>query len=347
MMDRVATMAKQNDGPSFFPGAHRVAVVIASLGTEVGARILGHFAPHEVEAIIREVKDLNTVPIEEVKSLLTRFRDEAVAQSYAVAGGFERARDLLKKSHGGDADKILEQIMAATVEVPFQFLRSRRPDQVLSYLAGEHAQVVALVLSHLPLALAARVLEGLESETRAEVAGRFAKLENADPDVVAEVEQALARRVGYGGQVETGQAKGGVKPLAEMLNNVGPDTEKGLLADLEQIDPTLAAEVRDLMFVFDDLVHMDDRSMQEILRVVDSRTVALSLKDSNGKVREKIEKNLSQRAAEDITEITGGLGPVRRTDLQAAQQEMVRIARRLEEEGKVTLVRGDTGDFVA
>jgi flagellar motor switch protein FliG len=216
----------------------------------------------------------------------------------------------------------------------------------LSYLAGEHPQVIALVLSHLPLALAARVIEGLDAETRGEVAGRFAKLESADPGVVAEVEQALARRVGLGGPVETSQAKGGVKPLAELLNNVAPDTEKGVLAELEEIDPTLAAEVRDLMFVFDDLVHMDDRSMQEILRVVDSRTVALALKDAGGGVREKIEKNLSQRAAEDITEIMTSLGPVRRTDIDAAKQEMVRTARRLEEEGKVMLVRGDSGDFV-
>jgi flagellar motor switch protein FliG len=293
------------------------------------------------------VKDLNAVPIDEVKSLLTRFRDEAVAQSFAVAGGFERARELLKKSHGNDAEQILEQIMAATAQVPFQFLRTRRPEQVLSYLSGEHPQVIALVLSHLPLALAARVVEGLDAETRAAVAGRFAKLETADPEIVAEVEQALARRVGLGGSVENTQAKGGVKPLAELLNNVGRETEKGVLAELEAIDPSLAAEVRDLMFVFEDLAAMDDRAMQEILRVVDSRTVAVSLKDASAEMKEKIEKNLSQRAAEDITEIATSLGPVRRSDVDAARLEMVKAARKLEEEGKVMLVRGDNGDFVA
>lgn len=345
-MERQTAMAAKLADPSLV-GARKVAVVIASLGTEAGARVLGHFAPQEVMAIIREVKDLQNVPPDEVRTLLTRLREEAQAQSFAVNGGFDRARDLLRKSHGADADQILETIMAAAAQAPFQFLRSHRPDQVIQYLSSEHPQVIALVLSHLPLSLAARVMEGLDSVTRADVAARFATLENADPDVVAEVEQVLARRVGWGGTNEQSKALGGVKPLAQMLNNVARETEKAVLEALERLNPALAAEVRELMFVFEDLASMDDRSMQEILRAADARTIALALRDAPPAMKDKIEKNLSQRAAEAIDELTEGLGQVRRSEVEQAQQEVVRVARRLEEAGQIVLVRGETGgDFV-
>jgi flagellar motor switch protein FliG len=348
LMDRTGAAAARFADPSLV-GARKVAVVIASLGTEAGARVLAQFAPQEVMAIIREVKDLQSVPQDEVRTLLGRLREEAEAQTIAVSGGFDRARDLLRKSHGAEADQILETIMAATVQAPFQFLRSHRPDQVIQYLSSEHPQVIALVLSHLPLSLAARVMEGLDAATRADVAARFATLENADPDVVAELEQVLARRVGWGGTAETAKALGGVKPLAQMLNSVARETEKAVIEALEKVNPTLASEVRELMFVFEDLVSMDDRSMQEILRAADARTIALALRDAPGGMKEKIEKNLSQRAAEAIDELTEGIGQVRRTEVEQAQQEVVRVARRLEEAGQIVLVRGESGgggDFV-
>jgi flagellar motor switch protein FliG len=347
LMERPGGAAARLTDPSLV-GARKVAVVIASLGTEAGARVLGQFSPQEVMAIIREIKDLQNVPQDEARDLLGRLRQEAQAQAFAVSGGFDRARDLLRKSHGADADQILETIMAASAQAPFQFLRSHRPDQVIQYLSSEHPQVIALVLSHLPLTLAARVMEGLDAATRADVATRFATLENADPDVVAELEQVLARRVGWGGTSEQAKVLGGVKPLAQMLNSVARETEKAVIEALERNNPALAAEVRELMFVFEDLVHMDDRSMQEILRAADARTIALALRDAPGGMKEKIEKNLSQRAAEAIQELTEGLGQVRRTEVQEAQQEVVRVARRLEEAGQIVLVRGESGggDFV-
>lgn len=323
-------------------GARDAAIVISALGTDAGAAILNELAPHEVETIVREIKDLPRVPIDEVTLLLSQLRDQVEAQSFAVSGGFDRARDLLRRSHGQDADSILERIMAASVAAPFQFLRARRPEHVLSALSGEHPQIIALVLSYLPLGLSARVMEGLDVADRAAVAERFARLETADSDVVAEVEAALAARVGSGAVVESGSAKGGVKPLAQLLNSVSRDTERGVLAELEMKDPGLAAEVRDLMFVFEDLVHLDDRGLQEVLRDAGSKTVALALKDAPNNVKTKIERNLSQRAAEDIAEISAGLGPVRRADVEAAQSELVRSARRLEEEGRLVIMRGDT-----
>lgn len=334
-----------------FPGARRVAIVVASLGTEFGAKVLSHFSVPEVEAIVREVKDMPRIPLSEVKDIVGRLRDEAAAQSFAIAGGVDKARELLRRSHGANADAILEQIMAASSSVPFQFLRGRRTDQIVTYLLPEHPQVIALVLAHLPVGTSAQVIEGLPAELRADVASRYAKMDSSDPEVVAEVELALLRRVGAGSSNEPTQSRGGVKPLAMLLNNVARDTEKVVLNELERTDPALAAAVRDLMFVFEDITGLDDRSLQEVLRLADTRTIALSLKDAALPVREKIERNLSKRAAEDVTEYAATLGMVRRTDVEAAQQEVVRGARKLEEDGKIVLVRsgggGGGGDFIS
>ncbi len=264
-----------------FPGARQVAVVIAALGNELGSKVLAHFSAPEVEAIIREVKDMDGVPAGEVSGLMERLRDEAVAHSYAINGGIERARDLLRRSHGEEADQILDQILAASNSIPFQFLRSRRPDQIVSYLSAEHPQVIALVLAHLPLAMAGLVIEGLPVELRSDVAERYAKLESIDPMLVSEVEAALLRRVGSKTTAtETTTTKGGVKPLAQMLNSVGRDTEKSVLGDLERADPDLAGAIRDLMFVFEDIGSIDERGLQELLRQADTKTIALSLKDT-------------------------------------------------------------------
>lgn len=339
-----AARAANYDFDSPFPGARQVAVVIAALGNELGSQILQHFSGPEVEAIIREVKDMEGIPVGEVSELMGKLRDEAVAQTYAVAGGLDRARELLRRSHGSDADAILEQIMAASASVPFQFLRQRRPDQIVSYLQAEHPQVIAVVLAHLPLTLAAQVIEGLPIELRADVAERYAKLEAIDPMLVHEVETALKRRVGEKGTVsENNATKGGVKPLAQLLNSVGRDTERGVLGDLERADPDLATAIRDLMFVFEDIGSIDDRGLQEMLRMADTKTIALSLKDTTPALKDKIERNLSKRAAEDVGEFMSSLGMVRRADVEAAQQEIVRIARKLEEEGKLVLARGGDG----
>lgn len=328
-------------------GTRAAAIVISAIGGDAGAALLANLGVPEVEALIREIKDMPLTPADEVVTVLERLRDQVLAQSYAISGGFDRARELLRRSHGTDADQILERIMAQSVAAPFQFLRARRPEQVLNALSGEQPQVIALVLSHLPLGLSGRVLEGLDPSVQAAVAERFAQLETADPDVVADVEEALAARLGSASGVDSGTAKGGVKPLAQLLNSVTRETERGVLDDLEKRSPQLASEIRDLMFVFEDLIHLDDRGLQEVLREAGSKAVALALKDSPAAVRAKIEKNLSQRAADDIKEITSGLGPVRRSDVEAAQSELVRHAKRLEEEGRIVIMRGDSGDVIS
>lgn len=330
-----------------FPGVRTVAIVVAALGAEAGGTILSLFSESEVEAIVREVKDMPSVPAAEVHKVISRLRDEAVAQSYAVAGGLDKARQLLRRSHGADADAILDQILAATAALPFEFLRGRPPEQIVNFLTSEHPQVIALVVAHLPTSTAAKVIEGLPADLRALVAARYANLEAIDNEVLAEIERSMLKRVGAR-TLKAEAAHGGVKPLAQLLNNVNSDTEKAVLGDLERIEPALALAVRDLMFVFEDIIHIDDRGLQEVLRAADARTIAVALRDAAAPLRDKIERNLSQRAGEDVKESASSLGMVRRSDVAAAQRQIIEGARKLEEEGRIVLVRGGAsgGDFV-
>ena len=334
-----------------FPGARTVAIIVATLGAEAGGTVLSMFSESEVEAIVREVKDMPNVPVAEVRELMGRLRDEAAARTPVVAGGVDKARQLLRRSHGAAGDSILNQVIASSAALPFEFLRGRRPEDVATHLTEEHPQVIALVLAHLPTPLAGKILEGLPADLRAQVVLRFANLEAVDAEVLAEVEKSLQRRIGVGA-AKVGTAQGGVKPLAQLLNNVGREAEQGMLGALEQADPGLANAVRDLMFVFEDITQLDDRGLQEVLRIADAKMIALALKDANGSVRDKIERNLSQRAAEDVREYASTLGMVRRSDVAAAQREIVNGARKLEQEGRIVLMRGggggegDGGEFI-
>ena len=326
-----------------------MAIIVATLGAEAGGTVLSMFSESEVEAIVREVKDMPSVPLSEVRELMSRLRDEAAAKAPVVAGGVDKARQLLRRSHGAAGESILNQVMASSAGQPFDFLKRRRADEIVNYLSSEHPQVIALVVAHLPTTLAGKVVEGLPDELRPLVALRYANLESIDPDVLADIELSLQRRIGTGA-AKVSAVQGGLKPLAQLLNNVDRTTEQEMLGALEQADPNLASAVRDLMFVFEDITQLDDRGLQEVLRIADAKMIALALKDANGSVRDKIERNLSQRAAEDVREYSSTLGTVRRADVAAAQREIVSGARKLEEEGRIVLVRsgadGDGGDFI-
>ncbi|MCE9620943.1 MAG: flagellar motor switch protein FliG [Actinomycetia bacterium] len=343
----VETIDRSNAPARAFPGARTVAIVVAALGAEAGASMLSQLSAAEAEAVVREVKDMPAMPLAQVREVMVRLRDEAAAQSHAIAGGLDKARELLRRSHGAGAEAMLERIVASSAALPFEFLRGRPPEHIVSYLSAEHPQVIALVLAHLPLGTAAKVMEGLPTDLRALVAARYANLESTDPEVVADVERSMLRRVGAG-ESSAAPARGGIKPLAELLNNVARETENDVLGSLERLDPELAIAVRDLMFVFEDITQIDDRGLQEVLRAADARTIALALKDAAAPLREKVERNLSQRAAEDVNESASTLGMVRRSDVETAQKQIVAGARKLEQEGRIVLVRGggDGGDFV-
>lgn len=326
--------------------AQKAAAVLVAIGPEAASRVMAFLTDTEQEQVALEVATLGQVRAEDAQNILKEFHAEAVAHQFILKGGVDFARDLLRRTHGAEADAIIERLLAAVSVSPFAFLRQRDPAQLVQYLQEEHPQTVALILAHLPPGHSSRVIAGLPEHVQREVAFRLATMESTTPDVIAQVEQALQARFGSVRGREELSKKGGVKDLAAILNSSDRQTERLILSGLEATDPDLAEEVRSLMFVFEDIVGLDDRAVQEVLREVDASTLALAMKGVGDSVSDKILTNVSQRAAEALREELEVLGAVRVRDVEAAQSEIVRHIRRLEEEGRIIVKRGGEGGDV-
>ncbi|HWH32399.1 MAG TPA: flagellar motor switch protein FliG [Egibacteraceae bacterium] len=326
--------------------AQKAAAVLVAIGPEAASKIMAFLTDAEQEQVALEVATLGQVKAEDAGQILREFHAEAVAHQFILKGGVDFARDLLRRTHGSEADGIIERLLAAVSVSPFAFLRQRDPAQLVQYLQEEHPQTVALVLAHLPPGNAARVIAGLPEHVQREVAFRLATMESTSPEVIAQVETAMQTRFGSVRGREELSKKGGVKDLASILNSSDRQTERLILAGLEATDPDIAEEVRALMFVFEDIVLLDDRAVQEVLREIDASTLALAMKGVTDTVSDKILSNVSQRAAEALREELEVLGAVRVRDVEAAQSEIVRHIRRLEEDGRIIVKRGGEGGDV-
>lgn len=328
-----------------FTPSQRAAAVLLAIGPDIAAKVLAHMNEVEVEQVALEVATLGDLGQQELAPVLEDFYAEAQAHRHLVSGGEQHARAMLRKLRGSEGDEIVDRVLATVRTSPFQFLRQHEASEVTTHLRDEHPQTIALILSHLPSKFAARVIEGLDPAVQSDVALRIALLDGTAPDVIRQVEQALQERIGAVANARQ-SSKGGVKDLANLLNQSDRHTEQLILARLEDHDPELAEQVRSLMFVFEDIVTLDDRSVQEILRQVDMKQVAVALKGVADEVRETVLRNLSERARETLVEEIEMLGPVRIRDVEQAQTEVVRRIRRLEEEGAVVINRGMEGEFV-
>lgn len=325
--------------------AQKAAAVLLAVGPTVSAGVLKHLNEAEVEQVALEVATLGNIGGPELQEILEEFQGEAIAHQHLVSGGERHAREMLRRLRGADGDEIVDRLLATVQAAPFNFLRVHEPAEVVRHLRDEHPQTLALILAHLPAKFASQVLAGLDPQVQAEVAMRVATLDRTSPDVVARVEAALRERLGAlqrGGMEE----RGGVKELAALLNHADRGTERAILGSLEATDPELAEEVRTLMFVFEDIVSLDDRAVQEILRQVDLKQLALALKGIPAGVAETVQRNLSERARETLTEELELLGPARVRDVEEAQTEIVRVIRRLDEEGAIVIGRSNDGDFI-
>lgn len=323
----------------------KAAAVLLAVGSDAASKVMRHMSEGEVEQLALEVATLGNINADLMTGVLEEFRAEALAHAHLVSGGEQQARDLLRRLRGSEGDEIVDRLLASVQTAPFHFLRMHEPAEVVQHLRDEHPQTLALILAHLPTKFAAAVLAGLEPEVQADVARRVATLERTAPEVVTRVEAALEER--FGGYAQRRRdSRGGVKELAALLNHSDRTTERAILGDLEQTDPVLAEEVRALMFVFEDIVTLDDRAVQELLRQVDMRQLALALKGVRADVREVVERNLSERARETLAEEVEVLGPVRVVEVEEAQTEIVRRVRQLEEEGTIIISRGNDGEFV-
>ena len=328
-------------------GAQKAAVLLVQLGRDKSAAVLKSLRESEVEEVLNEIARLRGVPNETVDAVFDEFQTLASARRYYAQGGMDFAREVLEATLGADrAAELLDRMKASLVEMPFEFLRRADARQVLSFLADEHPQTVALVLAHMRADQAAIVLSGMPDELQADVAHRVAVMETTSPDVVRRVEAILERKLSSVLQSSDSSAAGGLQPLVDIINHADRATERLILEGLERRDPALAEEVRSKMFMFEDITTLDDRSVQLVLRSVDSKELATALKGVSSDVRSKIMGNVSERAAANLADEIDLLGAVRLSTVEEAQAKIITIIRSLEESGQILLSRGDRDEYV-
>lgn len=329
-------------------GPQKAAIFLLQMGKDRAGKVLKEMRDHEVEELMTEIARLDGVDADTTDAVLDEFRDLASARRYFTQGGMDFAKEVLEASMGsGKSRDVMDRLTASLVEQPFEFLRRADPRQVLSFLTEEHPQTVALVLAHMRTDHAAMVLGGLPEQLQTEVAHRLATMERTSPEVIAQVEEVLERKLSSVLQSSDFTAAGGVQPLVDILNRSDRATERLILDGLETRDADLAEEVRGRMFVFEDITTLDDRSVQIVLREVDAKQLAVALKGVRDDVRQKIMRNMSTRAAANLGEEIDLLGPVRLKTVEEAQGDVVRVIRALEEAGQIVVTRGGgTDEFV-
>jgi flagellar motor switch protein FliG len=319
----------------------KAAVLLVAVGPEHAAAVFRHLSDEEIEQLTLEVASLRRVTPEEKAQVLAEAQEMLRASDYIQQGGIDYARRLLERAVGPQKAAEIIGHMTASLQVrPFEFARQSDPSQLLSFIQHEHPQTIALLLAHLYPEQASAILGGLEPERQVDVARRLALMDNTSPEIVKEVERVLQAK--FARLMTEGVSRaGGIEAVVEVLNHADRSTERRILEALELQDPELAAEIKKRMFVFDDIASLDDRSLQRALREVDMNTdLPLALKAASDEVKAKIFRNISQRAGQLLQEAMEYLGPVRLRDVEDAQQRIVAVVRRLEEEGEIVISRG-------
>ncbi|MDT4934669.1 MAG: flagellar motor switch protein FliG [Pseudonocardiales bacterium] len=329
-------------------GRQKAAVLVLQLGREASSRVLGELSEAELEELSTEIARIGSVPADVSAAVLGEFAAYLASGASTTRGGLDLARELLLAAVGEKrAEEILDRLSQTFVELPFAFIQSLDSRQVVSFLSDEHPQTIALVLAHLPAGQASAVLTGLGPELQADVAHRIAVMDRTSPELIRQVESSLERRLSSLGVAGDLSAVGGLRPLVEIINRADRNTERMILEGLEERDPELAEQVRSQMFMFEDLVSLDDRAIQLVLRQVQVSDIATALKGVPDGVRNRIVQNMSERAALNLAEEIEVLGPVRVHVVEEAQAGIVRVIRQLEESGQIVVGRGDEDAFVA
>jgi flagellar motor switch protein FliG len=328
------------------PPKQKAAVLLASLGSEVSGEILKHLPEREVEELATEIARLGKVPADVRDTVMQEFSEMVMAQEYIIEGGMDHAKAILQKAFGeGKADELTKRVTHSLNVMPFDSIHKVDPTQLLNLIVSEHPQTIALILAYLPPEQSATVLSGLPQHLAGDVAMRIATMDRTGPDVVKEVEAILYKKLSAVGTQDLSSA-GGVKSLVEVLNWVDRATEKTIIEHLSESTPELAEEVKQMMFTFDDVALLDDRAIQQVLKEIDTKELALALKVVKEEVKNKILKNLSERAQTMLQEDMEFMGPVRLRSVEEAQQRIVNVIRRLEEAGEIVIARGGEDELV-
>lgn len=324
----------------------KAAIVLTLLGPKAAGIVVKHLTEDQIEALSLELARLDRIPSELRAGIVEEFHEMCLAQDYIAEGGVENARRVLESAFGSDrAEQILKKVISAMQVLPFEFLKKADPNQLLGFIQDEHPQTIALILAYLPTGQAANILIKLPNDLRAEVAERIAGMEQTPPEVVRRVEAVLKRKVSSVINEDITKA-GGPKALVELLNRVDRSTERLVLDSLTENNPELADEVKNMMFVFEDVVQLDDRAIQAVLKEVDVKELATALKGVSEEVKQKIFRNLSERAVNMLQEDMEYMGPVKTRVVEEAQQKVVTVIRRLEEAGEISIGRGGEEDVL-
>jgi flagellar motor switch protein FliG len=328
-------------------GRQKAGVFLIAIGNDVATEIFKHLREDEIEQITFEIARLDKITPEDKEKVLIEFNDMMMAQGFITNGGIDFARGLLEKSLGNQkAIDIINRLTSSLQVRPFDFVRRTDPAQLLNFIQGEHPQTVALILSYLEPNKAATIMSSLPHTIQADVAKRIATMDRVSPDVLREVERVLERKLSTLASEDYTSA-GGIDAVVEILNNVDRGTEKTIIEALEEEDPELAEEIKKRMFVFEDIVLLDDKAIQKVMREVDNADLSKALKSVDAEVQEKIFKNMSKRAASGLREEMDFMGPVRLKDVEEAQQKIVNIIRKLEEQGEIVVARSGEDELVA
>ncbi len=327
-------------------GVQKAAILLIALGPDKSANVFKHLKEDEIEQLTLEIANTRSVSPAIKDSILDEFYEVCLAQQYIAEGGITYAKDLLEKALGAERAKDVIGKLTASLQVrPFEFVRKTDASQLLNFIQDEHPQTIALILSYLSPGQASAIISALAPEKQTDVAKRIAQMDRTSPDVIKEVEKVLEQKLSsLVNQDYT--IVGGVDSIVEILNTVDRGTEKHIMESLEIEDPELADEIRKKMFVFEDILSLDDRSVQRVLREVDNNELAVALKGSNEEVQNLIFNNLSKRLATMIKEDMDFMGPVRLKDVEEAQQKIVNIIRKLEDSAEIIISRGGGDEIV-
>ena len=326
----------------------KVAATLVLMDQEAAASVLRSFDDdHEVIALAKEISMVGTVSETDQEILLNEMYDILQIQKGVASGSLDLAESMLVQAYGADgANDIIDKMTNTIQRVPFEFLRTIDPEQIATTIQHEHPQVITLLLSHLKIEKAALVLQNLPESIRSNIAIRLAKMDRTNPEVLSVVERILERRfAGIMSQNEVQNMVGGVESLAEILNRVDRNTEKRILEDLEAIDQTLATDIRNLMFVFEDIVRLDDKSIQRLLREIDTKDLGLALKGANDDIRSIFFKNMSEKAAKLLKDDIEMMGPVLMKDVSEVQTKIVGVVRSLEQAGEIIILGNSEEDM--
>ena len=337
-------MAK--NGESNLQGIQKAAILLIALGPEKSASIFKHLKEDDIEELTLEIANTRSVTPQVKEEIIDEFYEVCLAQQYIAEGGISYAKELLEKALGSEkALNVIGKLTASLQVKPFEFIRKTDPSQLLNFIQDEHPQTIALILSYLPASQSSMIISALPPDRQSDVAKRIAVMDRTSPDVVKDVEKILESKLSsLVNQDYT--IIGGVDAVVEILNSVDRGTEKHIMETLEIEEPELADEIRKKMFVFEDILLLDDRAIQRVLRDVENNDLALALKSANEQVQNTIFNNLSKRLAAMIKEDMEYMGPVRMKDVEEAQQKIVNVIRKLEDAGEIVISRGGGDEIV-